>query len=506
MSIRTHRIPEDLIAYLGQVEAFSVLPIDWQQGLAGMALELQEKVGRKHRKVEDAFSFGRDELREVFGKGGFTKANDQVKFFTVSSSYTFGDEGITKAYIPTPLLRGMLKDYTATICEYNSLKAHTHMISKGKRLRALPNAVQAKSKKGVTLDKAIIKEAAHLNLVRVDLPTMAAYLTYLEWLRDEAGMAGLDLSDIDQRVKRVINSLQNLVAGARNNLRHGSVIHTYEISDAGRYYATGVSLQNAPKEVRRIALAGQWDYDFQNAHYSILYQLAQKLGIDCPSIAYYLNNKAEVRQGLADEAGVPIDVIKYALIALIYGAKASTWRKAAITKAFIDSLGSEEAGILAASRLYASEVFSGILEDLRRSRRKIIRSCKTTQRSILNACGKPMPKDATPEQKLAHLLQGLEAQALSVAIYELGERISLLIHDGFVCEKRLKKAEKEKLLDKIQAVTEIRFEMDEKEFRLDKWETEAIKKGQIILEDKGQDIKTPHTVGSSGKYDPKNTL
>ena len=107
----------------------------------------------------------------------------------------------------------------------------------------------------------------------------------------------------------------------------------------------------------------------------------------------------------------------------MYGARTSTWFKAAIPDAI---------GQVAASKLYADSVFCGIYDDIQAGRKAIIDGWPKRPRTLLNAVGKPIGLKEEPEKILAHLLQGVEVQALHAALDLYPGNIVLLMHDGFV--------------------------------------------------------------------------
>jgi len=60
----------------------------------------------------------------------------------------------------------------------------------------------------------------------------------------------------------------------------GAIPVSYEQVSTGRVFDVHWHLQCTPREVLSAALDGRWDYDIENAHYSIAYQWAKRLGIE----------------------------------------------------------------------------------------------------------------------------------------------------------------------------------------------------------------------------------
>ena len=103
-------------------------------------------------------------------------------------------------------------------------------------------------------------------------------------------------------------------------------------------------------------------------------------------------------------------------------ARESTWHEAAIPQMIGDK----------AETLYQHPFFSKFSEEISQSRMQIIKQWPNqSQRSIINAMGKPISKKEDDRFIMAHIQQGLEARMLHIAIEYYGDQIVLLQHDGF---------------------------------------------------------------------------
>jgi hypothetical protein len=222
----------------------------------------------------------------------------------------------------------------------------------------------------------------------------------------------------------VLKDIQLILHSAHNTVSPGCVIHRYEQSASGRMYSKDVNLQTSQRQVRFAALHGLWDYDIENCHYSILQQMAQKAGHECDSITYYLENKSKVRRELAEEFGVTVTQIKKVLLALVYGASLSEDPNAAIP----DALGSVDI----AEAVYAHPFFNSLAKDIAAARSTILKKVKVFRGGIKNKRGLVMKvKKKKARHLLAHLLQGVEAEALNAAHDLYADKIHLIQHDGF---------------------------------------------------------------------------
>ncbi|MBI0164370.1 hypothetical protein [Snodgrassella sp. M0351] len=103
----------------------------------------------------------------------------------------------------------------------------------------------------------------------------------------------------------------------------GFVPIQYTESPQSRLYATKYypNLQTLPREVRKAALSDCYDIDLDNCHYILLCNKAKKIGVNLPNIEYYNNHKSLVRTRLSKDLDIPIEFVKQAMLALMFGAK-----------------------------------------------------------------------------------------------------------------------------------------------------------------------------------------
>ena len=259
------------------------------------------------------------------------------------------------------------------------------------------------------------------------------------------------LLDLHDKTAQIIRMAHTDVAGL------GRVLHRYMESDSGRLYALGgASLQNAPAVIRQAALSGRWDYDVENCHFAIAAQMAEKAGCQCVAIEHYMANKKDVRKEIAATIGISISQTKTCLLAVMYGARTTTWHENAIPQAIGDK----------ARALCTLPLFANIADDVARARVAILKHHKLNrQGGLVNAFGKSIKADAhTPEQRLAHLIQGVEALALRTCIERHPGEIVLVQHDGFTASNPLDVAALELA---IQEATGYALTLEEKPVRPD---------------------------------------
>ena len=66
------------------------------------------------------------------------------------------------------------------------------------------------------------------------------------------------------------------------------------------------------KELKASVFGGEgyYDYDIENCHFSLFNNLVEGMGRECPSIKYYVENKATERARWVEEYGVPLKKLK----------------------------------------------------------------------------------------------------------------------------------------------------------------------------------------------------
>lgn len=199
-------------------------------------------------------------------------------------------------------------------------------------------------------------------------------------------------------------------------------------------------------------MAGLYDIDIENCHYSILAQMAAAQGYQCTEINDYLANKEKVRDSLAAEFGISTEQAKQALIALIYGAKFSGRAEDALPMIFNSTQ--------LAKKIYLHPKFLALRDDIEGARAVVLKAQEVSRRTIKNCRGLTIRMDESNErQQLAHLLQGVEATALE-AVYRLyPKEIVLLQHDGFTSTKPL---DTERIEAAMLEATGYRLEVEQK--------------------------------------------
>jgi hypothetical protein len=427
MGDRDYQVPESFIKAMSRnVKGFSRLS-DKHQVRMAYYIWIAGLNRRQHKMFDGAMSIGYRELEKAFGRGRFKEINNRLQIFEVDDQWWYS-KGATKAYRLSESVQEAKDKYLASKRQTTSRM----MSVDGKSVTTLQRAIAAKDFDNVT--KTAWKNAKVWNNVPVNLEAMKDMQDHLYQMRSKKEgdlFLDTDVEDVNYRIENVgqlMRLAQTDVAG------RGFIAHGYAEGRTGRLYAKGVSLQTAPKTIRHTALQGLYDYDIENCHYSIFAQLSARYGRECPAINHYLTHKEEIREKLAQEVDIHPKQVKMALLALMFGARATVRHGNAITDAL---------GVHKARALFDNKTFRHIQADLFEGRKLILDKWPKSRNTIKNDMGKTTRfkhkggKREKPENLLAHIIQGVEAKALMAAVDLYPEDIVLLMHDGFVSKRKL---------------------------------------------------------------------
>ena len=432
MASRFETVPEDFLQHLNESFAeFSAESERHKFALARMAWIGLTK-GNQHSHFHDAISFSSSEIEAAFGRSKFTEVNLRLNFFNRTTNWS-KDDGYTRGYMFSSATREVIKKYLDRPARTTLTRL---VMADGKALGKIPAGVASKDKKDVTT--TAWKSAKALKLVSVNLESLERLKR--ELMADaaahraiEAAIGRLHVPELEavERTIAMISKVEVLSRAEPSGL--GFMAHHYQEAQSGRLYPLGISLASAQSVVKDAALEGRWEYDISNCHFVITLQMALRHGYRCVEIEKYHGGTRAIRQSIADDVGVHVEHVKTCLLALLYGARGTTWRGSAI----VETLGEESA-----AKMLKNPTFLALKGDIAHARKKILKmSERTSKGSIKNAFGKSISNKSKKEQQFAHLLQGVEAKALQSVINAYPDDIVLVQHDGFVSRKRLDVAE-----------------------------------------------------------------
>ena len=433
---RYEQFDEAFLRYLARyLPGFKRQPKDVRLALCAMIYEAPTRY-RAHSHHDGYARFTWQELAQSFGRGRFNAINDELGLGEIlkedgRESWSKAEER-TKAYMLTEQVATIRADYLKGVFKRGATRL---MTQDGKYLQSLPaSALAAKNKDGQ--NRRGFHGLPVTSLVPVNLVQIKKLMVSIEarLLAHEAGFVTGELFSAPPNIKFLKALHQDaamLVSKARNVNWPGRVLHRYTESESGRVYAaTTPNLQNCFRVLREVAMAGLYDIDIENCHYSILAQMAAAQGYQCTEINDYLANKEKVRDSLAAEFGISTEQAKQALIALIYGAKFSGRAEDALPMIFNSTQ--------LAKKIYLHPKFLALRDDIEGARAVVLKAQEVSRRTIKNCRGLTIRMDESNErQQLAHLLQGVEVTALEAAYRLYPKEIVLLQHDGFTSTKPL---------------------------------------------------------------------
>lgn len=259
----------------------------------------------------------------------------------------------------------------------------------------------------------------------------------------------------------LINQIEYMMAIVRAS-KSGRLPIAYHQSKGGRFCAEGAwSLQNCSRIIRHAALAGHYDIDIENCHYTLLAQMCKRIGVPTPYIDEYVHSKKKIRCNVATFFNCTEDMAKEILIALIYGSNLTAWGALKKINVRVDEL-----------KISGSWI-DGLSKEIKCIRDSIISDYTSKTKGnfkIRNDAGMVI-KTKTEEMKnvkkstlLAHILHGAESWILQNMIRYLGDNVVLLQHDGVTC---FKPVDTEALTDYIEQKTKYRVRFDVEELAVD---------------------------------------
>jgi hypothetical protein len=225
---------------------------------------------------------------------------------------------------------------------------------------------------------------------------------------------------------------------SRNTRWPGMIPVHYVQVKTGRIVDKLFYLQNTSRAALSAALSGYWDYDIENAHFSILYHWAKSIGVETPHIGLYIRGKAEFRQTISADCGIDIQNTKAALIGLMYGAKLEGGYHYSSLSAYMRPDSYE--------LFKRHELVVGLSKDRKTAANAILPTLPVHRGLVGNAIGIYSPTSPNKNVLLAFALQGVEALALRAVIQRFGDQIILPMHDGWVSRQRLDVVEIESVL------------------------------------------------------------
>ncbi|WP_415911924.1 hypothetical protein [Neptuniibacter sp. QD37_11] len=412
------------------VEGFSEFSYEEQRTTAHLVQHNLTCDQFKHSSYPDCFYASHAFLNKVYGRTKFEEKMKSLKPQLISVEHGYDVSGReTKAYKLTDEAQMLFEMYLDKIIEEGAAPIE---LTSGKRLRkGRANAVASKDHHGFAV-KSSIKIPSWQT---INIPALFQYKDLLNndlifaknnqnipYLKQEYGEKFLS------KIQRCLYQVIQLIAYAQAGFHLGQLYLRYDEADGGRLYGKGLHLQNVSKIVRNAALAECYDYDIENCHFSLMYQLASKQGEECLGIKSYMDNKRLYRERIASDLDLSIDKVKTCLIAIMYGATRSRRNQDAIPS---------EIGLHKAKQFYRHPIVERLFYDITKARKVIIGACAKSNGRYKNAMGKFIAGTEQHSKVLAHIMQGLEAKILTIVAGIYPDQIVLLQHDGWVTKAEI---------------------------------------------------------------------
>ncbi|MCW2475929.1 hypothetical protein [Candidatus Symbiopectobacterium sp. NZEC151] len=361
---------------------------------------------RRHPHVESASSIYSSERREYIPRAKrFTEMKKDLKLIEQASNHLAGK--FPDGYIATKL------GYEVFSESCNAIQKGCGVVDESNRPYNPPrNGIRSRMREGRKCDvKEVVPKEISIN-------ELALHRLMIELKK---------CRNNDHKIAQI----ESILSMAKAN-KSGCLPITYVQSSSGRFYAENeINLQNCSRQIRKAALAGLYDIDIENCHYTLLSQMCSRINVSTPCTDYYINNKKLVRKEVAELFNISEDDAKVILIALIYGSNLSpcgvlkkldiTYDSNAIKGSFIHKLCKE-----------INSVRDNVINDYKNRTKGHFK--------ILNDAGLIMKtkveefKNVKRSKLLAHILQGAESLILQHMIRFMGDSIVLLQHDGVTCK------------------------------------------------------------------------
>ena len=361
----------------------------------------------KHKYSTELASFHSDWLQRLWGNLRTTRSVLEARYFRVVPGSNV--EHFTNGYKPYRLLAEALVDFLLDDqpCALRDAKGRAQERPRGPFRSRVVTALDTDGKSKEFHKHSVWSGYRCADAVPVDTEALLRFCAQTSGLRQQ--IAALWLRKLAL-------------------LHQGVIPVSYQQVSTGRVFDVHWYLQCTPREVLSAALDGLWDYDLANAHYSIAYQWAQRLGLRACAIGEYLDHKREVRLTLSRDCRIAIDDIKECLIGILYGAILHTDPRYSSIADLV--------GRAPAQRFKDHPFVKALADDVRRIRKPIVESLPKHAGRIGNAAGVYV-QPSTIGKALCHALQGVEVQALQAVVKAHGSDIVLLMHDGWVSRVQL---------------------------------------------------------------------
>lgn len=410
---------------------------------------------RQHSQHPNCFFTPHKVMRQLLG-GDYQQYLKQTGFIQVRGDYSKSG-GTTYPYRVTEEFMELLISFAAHSLE---ISAESAPFSPPKVRQAKLRGIASRdSRDGDHKRKTKCQIEAFIPL-QLDWPT-ALNARYAGWVKDaqSGDISRLGAYKSPQQpfglVAETLLLKSNLVVNGLTGQQ--GLITTYTESAAGRLYANGWSLQNAPKPLRQAVFTNHTEWDFEACHPAIIAGKAKEYGISCGALDFYIANRAAIRIKIAKETGLSTSEVKTAFTSVLYGARTTTFPDNALFR----QLGAE--GL---AKISENSFFKGLQAEVNATTKALLKAHSGSQ-GVTNPLGKLLRNHSsvTRNQQVAHIIQGYEAFMLDTVVLALADeegishQVRLLLHDGWTTDAETLPA-LTGALEKIESQTGIDVSVD----------------------------------------------
>ena len=408
---------------------------------------------RQHSQHPDCFFSPHQVMRRRFG-GDYQQYLKRTGLIRVHGDYSKSD-GTTYPYRVTEGFKELLITFAAHSLEANAETFRPPTVRQPK----LRGIASRDSRDGNYKRKTKCQIQAFIPL-QLDWPT-ALNARYAKWVKDAqtGDMSRLSAYKSPQQPYGLVAETLLLKSNMVTNGLTGQqgLITTYTESAAGRLYAVGWSLQNAPKPLRQAVFTNHTEWDFEACHAAIMAGKAKQHGISCDALKFYIANRAAIRRKIAKETGLATSEVKTAFTSVLYGANMT---------AFPDNALFRQLGAEGLAKISENWFFKGFEGEVKAISNGLLKTYSEAQ-GVTNPLGKLLQNHSsvTRNQQVAHILQGYEALMLDTVVLALADeegisrQVRLLQHDGWTTDARTLPALTD-ALEKIESQTGVDISVD----------------------------------------------
>lgn len=370
----------------------------------------------RHWHYDDACRHYHKDVRKAFRtRRLFNQFNDTAEWFLILAGFSV-QERFCRGY---RLINRDVADKVRLFLIEDSAREKPLTDYRGKPLSSPPCSIISRDRKD---NHRKSKAQLETSIVEIDYPALLKLRQTLTNTEDFSKLCALD-SLIHQ--------------STLEGYGRGYLVQQYRECPHGRLMgiADGIHLQQMPSWLRNAALHGQFSYDIETCHLTLLYEIARLYGTRLRSIETAIFEKQKFRNDLGIRHGRTYEEIKQAIQAVSYGAVLSisdfcAFRKEIFPNSRKGPCSKKEMTDTELQEFLDDSEIVALAKDVKSAHNIVLTNRRISRGKTRNCIGKYCA--GGPRTLVSHILLGYEARALDIAIEHTKGNLSLLLHDGFV--------------------------------------------------------------------------